>query len=64
MADIYDAALDHLATIVRGADTSRSDFGAKAASYVDTFMKAIRWDNADRRFGERGTTRNRHAPTF
>jgi hypothetical protein len=23
--DIYDAALDHLATIVRGADTSRPD---------------------------------------
>jgi superoxide dismutase, Fe-Mn family len=26
------------------------DFGAKAASYVDTFMEAIRWENADRRF--------------
>lgn len=24
------------------------DFGAKAASYVDTFMSAIRWSNADR----------------
>jgi superoxide dismutase, Fe-Mn family len=23
------------------------DFGAKAASYVDTFMDAIRWDNAE-----------------
>ena len=24
------------------------DFGAKAANYVDTFMDAIRWENADR----------------
>jgi Iron/manganese superoxide dismutases, C-terminal domain len=24
------------------------DFGAKAAGYVDTFMQAIRWQNADR----------------
>jgi Fe-Mn family superoxide dismutase len=23
------------------------DFGAKAATYVDTFMEAIRWNNAD-----------------
>ena len=23
------------------------DYGAKAATYVDTFMTAIRWDNAD-----------------
>jgi len=28
------------------------DFGAKAASYVDTFMEAIRWKNADRLFAE------------
>jgi Fe-Mn family superoxide dismutase len=28
------------------------DFGAKAASYVDAFMGAIRWTNADRLFGE------------
>ena len=28
------------------------DFGAKAASYVDTFMSAIRWNNADRLFSE------------
>src|ERR1700730_9130146 len=28
------------------------DFGAKAASYVDTFMGAIRWSNADRRLSE------------
>ena len=28
------------------------DFGAQAATYVDTFMQAIRWANADWRFGE------------
>ncbi len=28
------------------------DFGAKAASYVDTFMEAIRWKTADRLFAE------------
>jgi superoxide dismutase, Fe-Mn family len=27
------------------------DYGAKAATYVDTFMNAIRWSNADRLFG-------------
>jgi superoxide dismutase, Fe-Mn family len=27
------------------------DFGAKAARYVETFMAAIRWGNADREFG-------------
>jgi Fe-Mn family superoxide dismutase len=26
------------------------DFGAKAATYVDTFMDAVRWNNADRLF--------------
>ena len=26
------------------------DYGAKAATYVDTFMAAIRWSNADRLF--------------
>jgi Fe-Mn family superoxide dismutase len=26
------------------------DFGAKAASYVDTFMEVIRWNNVERRF--------------
>lgn len=31
------------------------DFGAKAAGYVDTFMAAVRWSNADRLFkGLRG----------
>ena len=28
------------------------DFGAKAATYVDTFMDAIRWDSADRLFSK------------
>jgi Fe-Mn family superoxide dismutase len=28
------------------------DFGAKAATYVETFREAIRWENADRVFVE------------
>jgi Fe-Mn family superoxide dismutase len=36
------------------------DFGAKAASYVDTFMDVIRWNNVERLFvqttNDRGTT--------
>jgi Fe-Mn family superoxide dismutase len=28
------------------------DYGAKAATYVDTFMNAIRWSNADRLFAQ------------
>jgi Fe-Mn family superoxide dismutase len=28
------------------------DFGAKAGSYVDAFMGAVRWGNVDRLFGE------------
>ena len=28
------------------------DFGAKAATYVDTFMEAIRWDSGDRLFSQ------------
>jgi len=28
------------------------DFGAKAATYVETFMDAVRWQNADRVFAE------------
>jgi superoxide dismutase, Fe-Mn family len=28
------------------------DFGAKAATYVDTFMEAIRWPNVDRLFSQ------------
>ena len=27
------------------------DFGAKAATYVDTFMEVIRWNNVDRLYG-------------
>jgi Fe-Mn family superoxide dismutase len=30
------------------------DYGAKAATYVDTFMNAIRWSNADKLFAEHG----------
>jgi Fe-Mn family superoxide dismutase len=26
------------------------DYGAMAATYVDTYMQAIRWSNADRLF--------------
>jgi len=32
------------------------DFGAKAATYVDTFMDAIRWNNVDRVFVELSST--------
>src|SRR4051812_30328282 len=28
------------------------DYGAKAATYVDTFMEAVRWQNADRLYAE------------
>jgi Fe-Mn family superoxide dismutase len=28
------------------------DYGAKAATYVDTFMNALRWSNADRLFAQ------------
>jgi hypothetical protein len=28
------------------------DFGAKAGSYVETFMGAVRWGNADQLFNE------------
>jgi Fe-Mn family superoxide dismutase len=28
------------------------DFGAKAAGYVETFMQAIRWGNAEHLFKE------------
>jgi superoxide dismutase, Fe-Mn family len=33
------------------------DYGAKAATYVDTFMNAIRWSNADRLFASFGSKR-------
>ena len=35
------------------------DFGAKAATYVDTFMDAIRWDSAERTFGAANTISGR-----
>jgi superoxide dismutase, Fe-Mn family len=33
------------------------DYGAKAATYVDTYMNAIRWNNADRLFATIASTR-------
>jgi Fe-Mn family superoxide dismutase len=33
------------------------DFGAKAGNYVDAFIAALRWENADRLFGELAGTR-------
>ena len=50
-------AADHTTTLAGGTPilamdmyehAYQMDFGAKAASYVDTFMKVIRWQNADR----------------
>jgi superoxide dismutase, Fe-Mn family len=35
------------------------DFGAKAGNYVDAFIAALRWENADRLFGELAGTRGR-----
>ena len=35
------------------------DFGAKAATYVDTFMDAIRWNNVDRRLFNRRAVQTR-----
>ena len=32
------------------------DYGAKAATYVDTFMTAIRWSNADNLFARYGNS--------
>ncbi len=54
-------APDHCHTLAGGAPilaldmyehSYHMDFGAKAAGYVDTFMGAVRWSNADRLFGE------------
>jgi len=42
------------------------DFGAKPATYVDTFMASIRWNNSDRLFSELkngGGTQPGHGPT-
>jgi len=50
-------AADHTTTLAGGTPivamdmyehAYQMDFGAKAASYVDVFMKVIRWQNADR----------------
>ena len=50
-------AADHTTTLAGGTPilamdmyehAYQMDFGAKAANYVDTFMKVIRWQNADR----------------
>ena len=52
-------ASDHCHTLAGGTQilaldmyehSYHMDFGAKAAGYVDTFMEAIRWENAHRRF--------------
>jgi len=54
-------AADHTTTLAGGTPivamdmyehAYQMDFGAKAAGYVDTFMKVIRWGNADRLYGE------------
>ncbi len=54
-------APDHCHTLAGGAPilaldmyehSYHMDFGAQAAGYVDTFMGAVRWSNADRLFGE------------
>jgi len=50
-------AADHTTTVAGGTPilaldmyehSYHMDFGAKAATYVDTFMEVIRWQNADR----------------
>jgi len=52
-------AADHCHTLAGGTPilaldmyehSYHMDFGAKAASYVDTFMQVIRWNNAERLF--------------
>lgn len=54
-------AADHTTTLAGGTPivamdmyehAYQMDFGAKAATYVDTFMKVIRWQNADRLYGQ------------
>jgi Fe-Mn family superoxide dismutase len=56
-------AADHCHTLVGGQPilaldmyehSYHIDYGAKAASYVDTFMRAIRWANADKLFARYG----------
>jgi len=57
-------AMDHATTLAGGTPvlaldmyehSYHMDYGAKAATYVDIFMAAIRWSNADRLFGSRVT---------
>jgi Fe-Mn family superoxide dismutase len=52
-------AADHCHTLAGGTPilaldmyehSYHMDFGAKAASYVDTFMQVVRWNNAERLF--------------
>lgn len=54
-----DQSMDHTTTLAGGMPilgldmyehSYHIDYGAKAATYVDTFMVAIRWSNADRLF--------------
>lgn len=54
-------AMDHTTTLAGGRPilaldmyehSYHIDFGAKAATYVDTFMAAIRWEHCDRLFRE------------
>jgi Fe-Mn family superoxide dismutase len=58
-------AMDHTTTLAGGQPilaldmyehSYHIDYGAKAATYVETFMKAIRWSNADRLFAEVAST--------
>lgn len=54
-------AMDHTTTLAGGQPilaldmyehSYHIDYGAKAATYVDTFMESIRWSNADRLFNQ------------
>ncbi len=54
-------AADHTTTLAGGTPilamdmyehAYQMDFGAKAANYVDVFMKVIRWETADRLYDE------------
>ena len=54
-------AMDHTTTLAGGQPilaldmyehAYHIDYGAKAATYVDSFMSAIRWSNADRLFSK------------
>lgn len=57
---VNQRAADHCHTLAGGTPilaldmyehSYHIDFGAKAATYVDTFMNTIRWQNADRLYG-------------